>query len=67
MVAAMMYSACTSVCPRVTEDMKVIAAQVSAVERPDVRFVLFSLDPDRDTPAALRGRVEPGAEEFELH
>ena len=55
MVAAMMYSSCTSVCPRVTEDMKAIAAQVSAGDRPDVRFVLFSLDPGRDTPAALRG------------
>lgn len=54
MVAAMMYSSCTSVCPRVTEDMKAIEAQLSRRDQSDVRFVLFSLDPGRDAPAALR-------------
>lgn len=54
LVAAMIYSSCTSVCPRITQDMKGIEKQLSARNRPDVGFVLFSLDPGRDTPGALR-------------
>ncbi|HXW04987.1 MAG TPA: SCO family protein [Vicinamibacterales bacterium] len=53
-VAAMIYSACTTVCPRVTQEMKAVEAQLSAAGRQDARFVLFSLDPGRDTPRALR-------------
>jgi protein SCO1 len=52
-VAAMMYTSCTSVCPRVTEDMKAIERQLEPRAK-GVRFVLFSLDPGRDTPQALR-------------
>jgi protein SCO1 len=54
LVAAMIYTSCTAVCPRVTEDMKGVEQQLSARDRTDVGFVLFSLDPGRDTPAALR-------------
>lgn len=54
LVAAMIYSSCTSVCPRVTQDMKGVEKQLSGQDRKDVGFVLFSLDPGRDTPAALR-------------
>lgn len=53
MVAAMVYTSCTSVCLRVTEEMKKIEQQLSGVDR-DVRYVLFSLDPGRDTPEAMR-------------
>lgn len=53
MVAAMMYASCTSVCPRVVEDMKAIERQLEPRAK-DIRFVLFSLDPGRDTPLALR-------------
>ena len=54
LVAAMMYSSCETVCPRVTEDMKSIERQLGSARRDTVGFVLFSLDPGRDTPAALR-------------
>jgi len=54
LVAAMMYASCTSICPRVTEDMKTIQQQLRAPDRRGVTFALFSLDPGRDTPAALR-------------
>jgi protein SCO1/2 len=53
MLAAMVYTSCTSVCIMVTEQMKAIEQQVAGVDN-DVRFVLFSLDPGRDTPEALR-------------
>jgi protein SCO1/2 len=51
-VAAMIYTSCTSVCPMVTEDMKTIERQLGR-RAAGVTFVLFSLDPGRDTPAAL--------------
>ncbi|MEO5618781.1 MAG: SCO family protein [Candidatus Eisenbacteria bacterium] len=54
LVAAMMYGSCKSVCPRVTEDMKAVEARLPRLDRDRVEFVLFSLDPGRDTPAALR-------------
>lgn len=53
-VAAMMYTSCTSVCPQITEDMKTIDRQLSERGLRGVTFALFSLDPGRDTPAALR-------------
>ncbi|MEO8482744.1 MAG: SCO family protein [Acidobacteriota bacterium] len=53
LVAAMMYTSCQSVCPRVTEDMKGIERQLRGLTRQDVTFVLFSLDAGRDTPGML--------------
>jgi protein SCO1/2 len=53
-VAAMMYATCTTVCPRVTADMKAIERQLEPAEKADVTFALFSLDPGRDTPAVMR-------------
>ena len=53
-VASMIYTNCTSVCPRVTADLKGLEAALPADVRAHTRFVLFSLDPERDSPAALR-------------
>lgn len=52
-VASMVYTHCTSVCPRVTADLKTLERALPAHVRDRTRFVLFSLDPGRDTPAAL--------------
>jgi protein SCO1/2 len=53
MVAAMVYTSCTSVCIMVTEQMKAIEQQLAGVDA-DVKYALFSLDPGRDTPEAMR-------------
>jgi protein SCO1/2 len=53
MLAAMVYTSCTSVCIMVTEQMKAIEHQLAGVDG-DVKYVLFSLDPGRDTPDAMR-------------
>ncbi len=53
MLAAMVYTSCTSVCIMVTEQMKAIEQQLADVDD-DVKYVLFSLDPGRDTPDAMR-------------
>lgn len=52
-LAAMVYTSCTSVCIMVTEQMKAIEHQLAGIDA-DVKYVLFSLDPGRDTPEAMR-------------
>jgi cytochrome oxidase Cu insertion factor (SCO1/SenC/PrrC family) len=55
---ALMYAHCSSSCPIALAPTKRIAAAT-----PAVRFVLVSLDPQRDTPGARRrgGRDRPPA------
>lgn len=53
LLAAMVYTSCTSVCIMVTEQMKAIQHQLAGADH-DVKYVLFSLDPGRDTPEAMR-------------
>ena len=53
LLAAMVYTSCTSVCIMVTEQMKAIQHQLAGADD-DVKYVLFSLDPGRDTPEAMR-------------
>lgn len=53
-VASMIYTNCTSVCPRLTADLQALERALPGSVRGRTRFVLFSLDPERDTPAALR-------------
>jgi protein SCO1/2 len=52
-VASMIYTHCTSVCPRITADLQALDRALPPELREHTRFVLFSLDPARDTPAAL--------------
>ena len=51
MIAAMIYTSCTAVCLRITDELRLIERQLG--DRSDVQFVLFSLDPGRDTPEAM--------------
>ena len=60
-VASMVYTHCKSVCPRVTADLKTLERALPADVRERTRFVLFSLDPGRDTPAALAAFAEQHA------
>jgi protein SCO1/2 len=57
-VASMVYTNCTSVCPRITADLRSLDRALPADLRARTRFVLFSLDPARDTPAALADFAE---------
>lgn len=54
---AMFYATCPSACPRLIGDVKRVLAQVSERERAEVRVVLVSLDPARDTPPVLQGVI----------
>lgn len=52
-VASMVYTHCTSLCPRIIADLQRLERALPADVRARTRFVLFSIDPERDTPAAL--------------
>ena len=54
-VATMVYTRCTSVCPRVTADLQRVERALPPAVRARARFLLFSLDPEHDTPEALAG------------
>jgi protein SCO1/2 len=53
-VLAMVFTHCAYACPLTVHDMKRIGAGLSEDLRDEVRYVLVSLDPERDTPPALR-------------
>jgi protein SCO1 len=53
-VLAMVYTRCTHTCPSIIAELKRVEAGMSAGERRNTRFVLVSLDPDRDTPERMR-------------
>ncbi len=53
-VAAMAYTSCPAVCPRIVADMQAVEGQLPEHARNGVQFVLFSLDPTRDTPEVRR-------------
>ena len=61
-VVAMIFTHCRYACPRLTADMLAIEAGLTDSERAQAGFVLFSIDPERDTPAALLAY----AREYEL-
>ena len=51
---AMFYGTCPAACPTLTTDIKVIEEELTAEERADLRVLMVSFDPERDTPAALK-------------
>jgi len=50
-VADFMFTSCQATCPRLTSEMKSLADALVGAD--DVRFVSFSVDPDRDAPGIL--------------
>ena len=50
-VADFIFTTCTGPCPRMSSLMRQV--QQAAGAMPDVRLVSFTVDPERDTPAAL--------------
>ena len=53
-VAAMTYTSCKDICPLIVADMMAIEDQLKAMHMDNVRFVLFSIDPQIDTPERLK-------------
>jgi len=53
-VISMFYSSCQTACPVLIEELKELVARIPAERRDEVRVLLISFDPERDTPAKLR-------------
>jgi len=51
---AMFFANCQSACPVIVNDMKIIEKTIPENKRDNYRFVLVSIDPERDTPAVLK-------------
>lgn len=56
-IFAMVYTRCTSACPLIVQAMKKIEQQLPPEAAGKIGFVLFSMDPKRDTPESLRDFV----------
>ena len=53
-VLAMMFTHCPSLCPTLVRDLKALDAAMPAADRATTRYVLVTIDPEHDNPAALR-------------
>ena len=53
-VIAMVYTSCEYSCPLVLRDLDRIDARIPSARRPEVAISVFSFDPERDTPEALK-------------
>jgi len=53
-VLAMMFTHCPSLCPTLIRDLKAMDAAMPAKTRSATRYVLVTIDPEHDTPTALR-------------
>jgi protein SCO1/2 len=53
-MVAMFYTSCQYMCPLIVESGKVVERQLDAAQRARLGVVLISMDPARDTPAALQ-------------
>jgi len=64
-VADFVFTNCGGPCPIMTQKMVALAKRV---QNPNVRFVSFSVDPERDTPAVLRQYAKDrGATDPRIH
>jgi len=53
-VVALFFASCEHSCPFIVRDMKAMQAALSAKASERTQFVLVSIDPERDTAAALK-------------
>lgn len=53
-VLAMVFTRCPTLCPTLVHDLKAMDAGMKAEARRGTHFVLVTIDPEHDTPKALR-------------
>ncbi|MBW8349653.1 SCO family protein [Bacillus sp. IITD106] len=63
-VADFVFTRCTSVCPPMTDNMSQLQQKVKDAGLKDVHFVSFSIDPEIDTPEALKEYGEAFGADF---
>ena len=52
-VMAMIFASCTYACPLIVNDMRKVEAALPEGEKGSTKFVLISIDPERDSPKTL--------------
>lgn len=57
-VLTFIYTNCPDVCPVIAQNLRAAYEQLSEEKRDDVALVVITLDPERDTPEALRAFSE---------
>ena len=57
-VVAMFYTSCQYICPLIVDSGKAVEKSLAPAERARLRILLVSMDPRRDTPAALQHIVD---------
>lgn len=57
-LVSMFYTSCKYICPLIVDSGKAIEKQLTPAERQRIGILLISMDPVRDTPAALKAIVE---------
>ena len=57
-VVAMFYTSCRYICPLIVDSGKAVEKNLTPAERARLRILLVSMDPKRDTPAALKNIVD---------
>ena len=53
-LVAMFYTSCQYICPLIVDGAKAVDRQLTPVQRQRLGILLISMDPARDTPAALK-------------
>lgn len=54
LVMVMIYTSCKAACPRLVADMRHIEEQIPKEYKDKVKLVMFSIDPEVDTPERLK-------------
>jgi protein SCO1/2 len=57
-VVSLFYTSCRYVCPLIIDSAKAVEHSLEPAQRERVAFLIVSMDPARDDPAALRGIVD---------
>ncbi|MBS4193566.1 SCO family protein [Lederbergia citri] len=63
-VSDFVFTNCTTVCPPMTSNMSQLQQEVKDAGLEDVHFVSFSVDPEKDTPEALKKYGEAFGADF---
>ncbi|QOR74434.1 SCO family protein [Cruoricaptor ignavus] len=58
LVVSMIYTSCTTACPRLTAEMKALWQKVGVKDPERLQFVLISIDPKNDAPEAMQKHLE---------
>ena len=54
-LVTLFYASCPAVCPMIVDTLRATERELPAEERANLRVLMISIDPERDTPAALAG------------